>query len=69
MSIFTHKFPIISLAIYLFLLILLAIDPYDRAVWWAENIPVLINNSAGLPCNQFAARTAPLAKVILDEAL
>jgi putative membrane protein len=38
----THKFPIICLAIYLFLLIVLAIEPYDRAVWWAENIPVLI---------------------------
>jgi putative membrane protein len=30
------------LAIYLLLFAVLAINPYDRATWWAENLPVLI---------------------------
>jgi putative membrane protein len=35
-----HKIPALLLAIYLVLFVFLAIEPYDRAVWWAENIPV-----------------------------
>jgi putative membrane protein len=35
-------FPHILLIIYIVEFGLLAIDPYDRAVWWAENLPVLI---------------------------
>lgn len=35
-------FPAILLAIYLLLFTVLAIEPYDRATWWAENIPILI---------------------------
>ncbi|CAB5501516.1 hypothetical protein THERMOT_1433 [Bathymodiolus thermophilus thioautotrophic gill symbiont] len=38
----SHKIPFILLAIYTILFITLAIDPYSRAVWWAESIPVLI---------------------------
>ncbi|VVH65377.1 hypothetical protein BSPLISOX_2294 [uncultured Gammaproteobacteria bacterium] len=38
----SHKFPIVCLAIYMILFIILAISPYDRTTWWAENIPVLI---------------------------
>ena len=30
------------LVIYLMLFSVLAINPYDRATWWAENLPVLI---------------------------
>ena len=30
------------LSVYLLLFIVLAINPYDRATWWAENLPVLI---------------------------
>lgn len=30
------------LALYLLLFALCAIDPYDRAVWWAENIPIML---------------------------
>ncbi|CAC9496079.1 Putative sodium-glucose/galactose cotransporter [uncultured Gammaproteobacteria bacterium] len=37
-----HKIPLILLAIYMILFIILAINPYDRVTWWAENIPVLI---------------------------
>lgn len=35
-------FPHILLTIYIFEFSFLAITPYDRAVWWAENLPVLI---------------------------
>lgn len=35
-------FPLILLAFYLVLMIWLAIDPYSRATWFAENLPVWI---------------------------
>ena len=35
-------FPYLVLGVYLLVFIVCAIGPYDRAVWWAENIPVLI---------------------------
>ena len=34
--------PLLLLAGYLLLFILLGIHPYDRTVWWAENIPILL---------------------------
>ncbi|MGD8569305.1 MAG: DUF2238 domain-containing protein [Gammaproteobacteria bacterium] len=34
--------PLLLLAVYGIVFIVCAIDPYDRAVWWAENIPVII---------------------------
>lgn len=37
-----HGFPLGLLFIYLLLFTFLAIAPYDRAVWWAENIPILL---------------------------
>ena len=39
---FKFTFPKILLAIYIVLFSILAISPYDRAVWWAENIPVML---------------------------
>ncbi len=38
----TNYFPQIVLLLYLVLFIICAIDPFNRAVWWAENIPVII---------------------------
>lgn len=35
-------FPHILLLIYLAEFIFLATDPFDRMVWWAENLPILI---------------------------
>ena len=35
-------FPLLLLALYGVVFTVCAIAPYDRAVWWAENIPVLI---------------------------
>lgn len=34
--------PIVLFAGYLILFIALAINPYDRAVWWAENVPIFL---------------------------
>ncbi len=34
--------PHLLLASYLIEFTVLAFDPYDRAVWWAENLPILI---------------------------
>lgn len=33
---------LVLVALYLVVFSALAIEPYDRAVWWAENIPVMI---------------------------
>lgn len=38
----SEYFPHILLIIYIVEFGVLAIDPYDRAVWWAENLPVMI---------------------------
>lgn len=34
--------PLVLLAAYLVHFTLLAIEPYDRSVWWAENIPIVL---------------------------
>jgi len=39
---FSERIPHILLAGYVLLFIWGAIDPYDRAVWWAENIPIVL---------------------------
>jgi len=36
------KFPHYLLLTYLILFIVCAINPYDRSVWWAENIPIML---------------------------
>jgi len=36
------KLPHLLLLVYVVEFILLGIAPYDRAVWWAENIPILL---------------------------
>jgi putative membrane protein len=42
----TYTFPLVLLALYGLVFGVCAIAPYDRAVWWAENIPVLVIVSA-----------------------
>jgi putative membrane protein len=34
--------PVVLLAAYLVHFTLLGIEPYDRSVWWAENIPIIL---------------------------
>ena len=41
-SLSSWRFPLSLLALYLCAFTLLSIGPYDRAVWWAENIPVML---------------------------
>jgi putative membrane protein len=38
----SYTVPLLLLALYAVVFIACAIAPYDRAVWWAENIPVLL---------------------------
>jgi putative membrane protein len=38
----TYTVPLLLLALYGLVFAVCAISPYDRAVWWAENIPVLV---------------------------
>jgi putative membrane protein len=42
----SYSFPLVLLALYALVFGVCAIAPYDRAVWWAENIPVLVIVSA-----------------------
>ncbi len=37
-----HYIPIVLLALYLILFSICAINPFNRAVWFAENLPVII---------------------------
>ena len=39
---FGHRIPHILLAAYVVLFIWAAIAPYDRTVWWVENVPILL---------------------------
>ncbi|MCK9555599.1 DUF2238 domain-containing protein [bacterium] len=34
--------PVILLCIYIAVFIICAVSPYDRSVWWAENIPIMM---------------------------
>jgi putative membrane protein len=36
-----NRFPLVLLAAYVLLFIVCGIKPHDRAVWWAENIPIV----------------------------
>lgn len=38
----TYTVPLLLLALYGVVFAVCAVAPYDRAVWWAENIPVLV---------------------------
>jgi putative membrane protein len=38
----TSRFPLFLFAAYVVLFVALGIAPHDRAVWWAENIPIVM---------------------------
>jgi putative membrane protein len=38
----TNRFPLFLFGAYVLLFIALGIKPHDRAVWWAENIPIVM---------------------------
>lgn len=37
-----ERTPYILLGLYLLVFIICGISPYDRSVWWAENIPIMV---------------------------
>jgi len=39
---FKFKFPYLLLILYIILFVVLAINPYSRDVWFAENLPILL---------------------------
>ncbi len=39
---FMKKLPHILLWLYLILFVITAFNPYDRAVWWAESLPIMV---------------------------
>jgi putative membrane protein len=38
----SYLLPFVLLSLYLLLFVVAAIDPHDRATWWAENLPVML---------------------------
>jgi putative membrane protein len=57
--------PPILLAGYVALFVWGAIDPYDRATWWAENIPIVLLVSALVVLWVRGVRFSPLAYVLM----
>ena len=57
--------PAVLLAGYLALFIWAAIEPYDRATWWAENIPIVILVSALVVLYARGVRFTPLAYLLM----
>jgi putative membrane protein len=57
--------PAILLVGYAALFVWAAIKPYDRATWWAENIPIVILVSALVILHQRGVRFSPLAYVLM----
>ena len=57
--------PILLFAGYLALFAWAAIDPYDRATWWAENIPIMILVAVIVVLWFRGVRFSPLAYVLM----
>ncbi len=61
-----RRLPIILLALYAALFIALGIAPYDRAVWWAENIPIVATVAALCVMYRRGIRFSSLAYVLMS---
>ncbi len=59
------RVPHILLAGYVLLFIWGAIGPYDRAVWWAENIPIVLLVLALVVLYSRGVRFSPLAYILM----
>ena len=57
--------PLVLFAGYIILFISLAIHPYDRAVWWAENIPIFLLFSGIVILYLRNIRFSPLAYIMM----
>ncbi len=60
------QIPKLLLAGYLLLFIWAAINPYDRAVWWAENIPIVAIVVTLVVLYIRGVRFSPLAYVLMS---
>jgi putative membrane protein len=59
-----NHFPLLLLLTYLVVFILCAIKPYDRAVWWAENIPIVMLVAANIIIYRYY-RFTPLSYLLM----
>jgi len=57
--------PIVLFAGYVLLFIWGAISPYDRATWWAENIPIVLLVSSLVVLYLRGVRFSPLAYILM----
>jgi putative membrane protein len=57
--------PVVLFAGYVALFIWGAINPYDRATWWAENIPIVLLVSSIVVLYLRGVRFSPLAYVLM----
>lgn len=55
----------VLLAIYILLFVWGAIGPYDRAVWWAENIPIVLLVLALVALYARGVRFSPIAYILM----
>src|SRR4026207_862302 len=62
---FSERIPQLLLVGYVLLFIWGAIEPYDRAVWWAENIPIVLVVLAIVVLYLRGVRFSPLAYVLM----
>jgi putative membrane protein len=62
----SDRMPHILFALYIALFIWAAITPYDRAVWWAENIPIVLVVLTLLVLYVRGVRFSPLAYVLMS---
>lgn len=61
----SDRVPHILLALYVLLFIWGAIGPYDRAVWWAENVPIVLVVLALVALYARGVRFSPAAYILM----
>lgn len=65
MTVSGGRIPHVLLALYVLLFTWAAIGPYDRAVWWAENIPIVLVVLALVVLYLRGVRFSPVAYVLM----
>jgi putative membrane protein len=65
MKTLSDRIPLLLLVGYVLLFIWAAINPYDRADWWAENIPIVILVTVLVVLYIRGVRLSPLAYVLM----
>jgi putative membrane protein len=62
----TGKLPCILLAAYIAVFTVLGINPYDRAVWWAENLPIILIVVSVILITKFYYRFSNLSYILMS---